>query len=241
LLRIAHIDDFVTAMDDEEHAERFRQLMRLQDYFDEEPSIENYVALRRFSLGWDTEIHRFAGVDPLQALGHDLEQAGLDRALVCGALGGDDRDIDELCLQLMERLIERQRLEARGATHLQGRGGGISDALVGHLIVSMMEVLQQDGLEPKPSLVLLVREQLGGANTEIYKSHTKWSSRNRAVFLGMQIKRRGEQPTIRQIALTMGVQPSTVSRWFPGGDFLEQVELFERSFVRFRSNNPKTR
>jgi hypothetical protein len=52
----------------------------------------------------------------------------------------------------------------------------------------MMEVLQQDGLEPKPSLVLLVREQLGGANTEIYKSHTKWSSRNRAVFLGMQNK-----------------------------------------------------
>jgi hypothetical protein len=141
----------------------------------------------------------------------------------------------------MERLIERKRLEARGATHLRGRGNGISDALVGHLIVAMMEVLQQDRLEPRPSFVLLVREQLGGANTEIYKSHTMWSSRNRAVFLGMQIKRRGEQPTIRKIAATLGVQPSTVSRWFPGGDFLAQVERFEKLFVRFRSNNPKAR
>jgi hypothetical protein len=104
-----------------------------------------------------------------------------------------------------------------------------------------MEVLQQDRLEPRPSFVLLVREQLGGANSEIYKSHTMWSSRTRAVFLGMQIKRRGEQPTIRKIAATLGVQPSTLSRWFPGGDFLEQVERFEKSFVRFRSNNPEPR
>ena len=92
----------------------------------------------------------------------------------------------------MERLIERKRLETNGETHLQSRGNGISDALVGHLIIAMMEVLQQDGLEPKASLVLLVREQLGGASTEIYKSHTKWLGRNRAVFLGMQIKRRGD-------------------------------------------------
>ena len=202
---------------DDVPAQYFSCLMQLEERFDEDPSIENYVALRRFAPRFDTEIHRFAGVDPLQALGQGLEQAGLDRQLVCGALGGNDRDIDELCLQLMERLIERKRLEADGATHLQGRGNGISDALVGHLIVAMMEVLQQDGLEPRPSFVLLVREQLGGANTEIYKSHTKWSSRNRAVFLGMQIKRRGEQPTIRKIAEIMGVQPShgepLVSKW----------------------------
>jgi hypothetical protein len=228
-------------MAEDEHANKFSQLMQLQTQFDEDQSIESYVALRRFAPGCDTEIHQFAGVDPLQALGQELEQAGLDRALVCGALGGDDRDIDELCLQLMEGLIGRKRLEARGETHLQGRGIGISDALVGHLIVSMMEVLQQDCLEPRPSFVLLVREQLGGASTAIYKSHTKFLGRNRAVFLGMQIKRRGEQPTIRQIAATMGVQPSTVSRWFPGGDFLEQVERFEKSFVRFRSDNPEGR
>lgn len=229
------------AIDDDEFAEKSRRLALLQEDFHADPSIENYVALRRFAWGYDTEIQRFVEVDPLQALGHDLERAGLDRALVCGALGGDDRDIDELCLQLMERLIERKCMEARGATHLQGRGDGISDALVSHLIVSMMEALQQDSLQPKPSFVILVREQLGGANTEIYKTHTKRLGRNRAVFLGMQIKRRCEQPTIRQIAAMMGVQPSTVSRWFPDGSFLEQVENFEKSFMTFRSDRSEPR
>jgi Fic family protein len=86
---------------------------------------------------------------------------------------------------------------------------------------------------PKPSLVLLVREQLGGANTEIYKSATKSDGKRRAVFLGMQLRRRGEQPTIRKIAAIMDVQPSTISRWFSDGDYLEQVEKFEKLFVTF--------
>ncbi len=222
----------MAAIDDEEYAEKFRQVMRLQERFDKDPSIENYVALRRSSWGWDAEVHRFAGVDPFQALGPELERAGLDRGVVCGALGGDHHDIDELCLQLMERLIDRKHLEAKGETHLQGRSKAISDAVVGHLVVSMLEVLQQDSLEPRPSLVLLVREQLGGGKTEIYRSHTMWVARNRAVFLGMQMRRRGVQPTIRKIAEIMGVQPSTVSRWFPNGDYSEQVAHFEKSFVK---------
>lgn len=227
-------------MDEGERTEQFQLWMRLHDRFNDEPSIENYVALRRLQARVDTEIYRFAGVDPFQALGHDLEQAGLDRPLVCGALAGDDRDIDELCLQLMERLIERQRHEEKGETQLQARGIGISDALVGHLIIAIMEVLQQDDSAPGPSFVMLVREHLGGANTEIYKAHEKWAGRNRAVFLGMQMKRGGAQPTIRKIAKLMSVQPSTVSCWFPDGDFLKQVEKFEKSFTSFRSGDVET-
>lgn len=219
--------------DDASHASMLSQLFQLQERFDEDPSIVNYVALRRFAPGYDTEVFLFAGLDPFGALGQELEKAALDRVLVCGALGGNDRDIDELCLQLMERLIERKQLEVMGATHLQSRGRCVSDALVNCLIVSMVEVLQQDGMDPKPSLVLLVREQLNGANAEILKSATKSDGKRRAVFLGMQLRRRGEQPTIRKIAEIMGVQPSTVSRWFTDGDYLEQVERLEKSFVTF--------
>src|ERR1700737_597029 len=90
--------------------------------FDEDPSLENYVALRR-SGGLDTQIHRFVQVDPLQirTLRADLERSQISPALVIGALGGHERDIDELCLQLMERLIERRRLERKGETQLQSR------------------------------------------------------------------------------------------------------------------------
>jgi len=93
----------------------FSQLFQLQERFDEDPSIVNYVALRRFAPGCDTEVFLFAGLDPFGVLGQELEKVGLNRVLVSGALGGNDRDIDELCLQLLERLIERKRLEAMGA------------------------------------------------------------------------------------------------------------------------------
>ena len=211
------------------------EFQRLIGRFGEERSIENYVALRR-SFPWgDIEILQLAEVDPGQAEAFelDLERARLSRTLVRGALSGDARDIDELCLQLMERLIERRAREGRGETQLQSRGKGISDALVGHLIGAMLEVLQQDDLSPLPSFVVLVREQLGGPNNEVFKSHTMWKGRQQAMFLGMLMKRQGIQPTIRKVATALKVQPSTVSRWFPDGDFLKQVEGFGRSFKKF--------
>jgi hypothetical protein len=81
---------------------------------------------------------------------------------------------------------------------------------------------------------------LGGAKNEIFKNHEKSASRNQALFLAMQVKRRGQMPTIRKIAETMSVQPSTVSRWFPNGDFLEQVELFAKKFKKFPIGNAET-
>jgi hypothetical protein len=214
-----------------ESVSEFAEFWRLLERFEEEPSLENYVGFRR-SFGPDAQIHRFADVDPLrvETLKTELERARISPSLVIGALGGYERDIDELCLQLMERLIERRRLEAKGETQLQSRGKAISDALVGHLTVTILEVLQQDDLSPMPFFVVLVREQLGGPNNEVFKNHTKWEGRSKALFLGMRMMRRGLLPTIRKIADAMKVQPSTVSRWFPDGDFLKQVEEFGRSF-----------
>jgi hypothetical protein len=47
------------------------------------------------------------------------------------------------------------------------------------------------------------------------------------------MKRQGVQPAIRKVATALKVQPSTVSRWFPDGDFLEQVEKFAALFKEF--------
>jgi hypothetical protein len=71
------------------------EFQRLIGLFDEEPSIENYVALRRSFPRGDTEIYQLAEVDPRQAEAFqlDLEQARLTHMLVRGALSGDDRDI----------------------------------------------------------------------------------------------------------------------------------------------------
>jgi hypothetical protein len=216
-----------------EEEPQFSKWMRLLDRFDGDQTIENYIAFRRSAPRGDTEIDRFSDVDH-RVVEEELSQARLDPSLVSGALDGDDRDIDELCLQTLERLIERKTLEASGRTHLQARGKCISDALVDYLIVAMVESLQRNSLGPNSSLVVLIRERLGGANSEIYKRHKKRLELNRAVFLGMQLKRRRIKPTIRKVAEIMGVEPSTVSRWFPNGDFLERIADFERSFMNIK-------
>jgi hypothetical protein len=89
----------MTPDDETGHARKISQIFQLQERFDEDTSIENYVALRRFAPGCDMEIYRFAGVDPLRSLESDLKKFGLDPVLVCGVLDGDDREMDELCLQ----------------------------------------------------------------------------------------------------------------------------------------------
>jgi len=43
----------------------------------------------------------------------------------------------------------------------------------------------------------------------------------------MQLRRRGEATDDRKIAAIWTFQPSTISRWFSDGDYLEQVEKFE--------------
>jgi hypothetical protein len=82
----------MTADDETGNAQKISQFFQLQERFDEDPSIENYVALRRFAPRCDTEIYRFAGVDPLRSLESDLKKFGLDPMLVCGVLDGDDRE-----------------------------------------------------------------------------------------------------------------------------------------------------
>lgn len=218
-------------MSDEEVRPTWDEILADMEGFYDNPSTENYVAMRR-RYPAEHEIFEFAKLG-LSGLDELLENAGLEKSVVRSALGGDYRDIDELCLQVLERLIERRRLEANGETHLQSRGKAISDALINHLIVGILEVLHQDGAEPRSSFVMLVREQLGGQSSGIMKSAAKEFGRERALWLAFQMRRGGEQPTIRKIAEKMNVEASTVSRWFPDDTFREQVERFSSQFVRF--------
>jgi hypothetical protein len=100
----------MTADDETGNAQKISQFFQLQERFDEDPSIENYVALRRFAPRCDTEIYRFAGVDPLRSLESDLKKFGLDPMLVCGVLDGDDRETPVV------GAIDRARLVAEGMT-----------------------------------------------------------------------------------------------------------------------------
>jgi hypothetical protein len=209
----------------------WEKILQMTEQFYEDPSAENYLAIRRLVSRYDIVASHFSVVDWPDTLG--LEGSGLDPSLLSAALSGDEHIMDDLCIKLLEGLIERKQLAANGETHLASRSEAISDALINHLIVSMLEVLQEYDLAPRQSLILLVRDRLGGPQTAIMKNAGKRAGRQRALWLAFQMRRKGEQPTIRAIAKKMDVEPSTISRWFEGENFGERVEIFANQFVSF--------
>jgi len=103
--------------------ERFRQLQRLAILWRENPSLENYLAIRREFPELDIQIAMSAGIDPLFALEDKCRQHGIDPALVAGAMDGFEPKIDKLCLILMERIVAREKINGVGAHHcLHARG-----------------------------------------------------------------------------------------------------------------------
>src|ERR1700722_7124231 len=79
----------------------FIHLYKLFDNYNSKPTPENYIALRRYAPNADIEIAQAAEIDPLRVAGDALKSAGIDASIVRGALGGGDRDIDQLCLRLI--------------------------------------------------------------------------------------------------------------------------------------------
>ncbi len=202
----------------------FEDFQRLADEFAENPSLEEYVELRRRIPRADVEMARFAGLEPLLSMREELERHQISPYIVCDVLDGDDRQIDELSLQIMEALIERAKLEKSGKTHLQSRREAIPDGLVDYLIMTMLEAIERYDLSVPTSLLVLIRERLGRANPVRHQQYEKKTRRQDAIFLGVQLAEKGEEPSIRNVAQVLGVQPSTVSRWFPEGVFREEVD-----------------
>ena len=200
--------------------------------YEREPSITNYVRLRR-AYGAHGIIGKFLDFDPL-AIEAELKSFGIDPLLVVRALDEDenerDESIDELAFRMMECLVERNKLEEEGHTHVQSRRIAISDSLVDFLIVAMLETF--DGIGDT-ALSILIRERLCGQNPDYYKDLLVFRQRRKALALAA-VRFPAGKISIRKIAKLMNVEPSTVSRWFPAGDFQKQVDEFRKSIDAFR-------
>lgn len=220
---------------DEDRARNFKDCEDVTDRFLDDPSIENYVVMRRRYPSMGVENARFLGIKPLFAVEGELQQFGIEPWMVCGALDGEDRQVDELSLQLIEALVKRRALTKDGKTHLQRRRQVVPDSLIDYLVVAMLEAIQQHDCHIPASLIILIRERLGGPNPALYRDYLIKQKRKDAAFLGFHLLHKGEDPSIRRVAQIMGVQPSTVSRWFPDGDFRTEVKRWQRMLKKFGS------
>ena len=79
-------------------------------------------------------------------------------------------------------------------------------------------------------LIVLIRERLGGSNPEYEQASDAHERRSAAIQIGGQLKARGIAPSFRMLARILKVSPTTVMRWFPDGEFEQEIELVSRWF-----------
>jgi len=203
---------------------RFRALL---DAYECEPTLANYLRFRRAFRGADTEIGWLRDFEPA-SIETELRQFGIDPWLVSDALEGAADKIDELALQLMEQLVERERLEKNGKSHLQSRKLVISDGLIDFLAVAALQASAASDEGIPPSLVVLIGDRLAGSTPDRHKEFLR-EQRKKEAIARAAINLPKEKVSIRRVAAMMDVEPSTVSRWFPDSDLAHQVEVFRRS------------
>jgi hypothetical protein len=92
----------------------------------------------------------------------ELLSHGIDPSLVEGTMEADKAAQAELSLVLLELIVERQKREAGGETHIVSRKKGISDTLVNYLIATCLGALDwHPNLAFSAELIVLLQHQLG--------------------------------------------------------------------------------
>jgi hypothetical protein len=193
--------------------------------YKDDPTIENYVALRRQHPNATIQVAITGALEWVWGNEEILKQFGIDPYMVSGALDADPSDISELSLQLLELIIERKKLEKAGKTHVVSRGVAISDTLVNYLINMMLDALDwNDDLFIPRDLIVLIRHQTGGAATDWDRVEELKELRTKAIITAVELVAEGKLPTIRAVARKLGVSATTVMRWYPEGELARKLQ-----------------
>jgi len=197
--------------------------------FKADPSLETYVRLRRSNPTAELEVAVIGGFESMFYMREEFERYGLDPELLGGLLDADPDAISEIALSVMEALIEADKRERAGETHIVSRGEAIPPKLVDWIICCTLDSLSwNDCLNIPRDLIVLIRERLGGANP-FYEQigHIRQMKSDAAMIAG-QLKAQGVTPTFKLVGQILGVAASTVMRWFEPGEFERETETWSR-------------
>ncbi len=198
--------------------------------YNRNPTIENYVRVRRGFPEVEIEPPSLRGSEAQLYLERDFQKQGIDPQFIGGALGGDDAGIDALCLNLLECLIARGNLPKEGPGHIQKRRDAISDATVNYLISEMLVALREheETFRVPASLVVLIRHQLCALKPELYEEILSRKRRQTAALAAAQKQKQGERISVNRLAAMAGVPRSTAARWLADKEFQQWLEAGRR-------------
>ena len=193
--------------------ERLAQFKQLVLRYEKEPTIANYLRIRRDFPEVEVEVGYFGGgIDAPFELEEKFAGQDIDPMLFLGALLADEPDIDALCLKLLELLVTRGKLPKEGPGFIEQRRNAISDTTINYLIVEILEGVDWvgDSIRIPGSLIVLIREQLCGANPDLHQLYlARERFRNAAFNAGLN----HTQISVRKLAAAAGVSRGTAERW----------------------------
>lgn len=196
-----------------------------------DPSIENYVRLRRANPNAEIEVGVIGGFELMFYMREELERYGIDPDLLGGILDSDQDAISEISLRLMEKIIEARQIEGDGETHLIRRGLAIPERLIDWIICCSLDALSwNEDLTIPRDLIVLVRERLGGSNPQYEQEGQVRKNKSDAEFIAGQLMAQGVTPTFKIFGQVLGVAPSTVKRWFKPGELEKARDSYSKFF-----------
>src|SRR3712207_4283878 len=110
------------------------EIARLRQAFEQDGCLKSYIELGRQYLDHEIGVNPLDHLQFLVVMGDFLSDHGIDFRLISGALGtgkpaARKRLIEELSLQLIERIHYRQELQKQGHTQIESRNPELSDSL----------------------------------------------------------------------------------------------------------------
>jgi hypothetical protein len=208
----------------------------LIDAYEKNPTIANYVKLRRAYPAKPIAVGYLNNLDELDEINSALIDLDLTPELVDGVLQAEAWAISEFSLFLLERLIARERAGKAGESQLVSRGKAISDRDVNFLIGAILDSLAFNGaLGLSQDLLFLIRHQLGADRKweDIKKREELRIRIDEVIRATLDIVARGEPPSYRAIARELGVNVTTITRSLPN-DLLDQIQGISKAFKRVK-------
>ena len=164
-----------------------------------------------------------ASVNRVMSLQQIDEAHGLGSCLYLATIDGVEKDQVELASALSQRLDERDQLVKEGDTQAVGFGRAISNGHVNYLIAECLDRLEENGSPPSLELIALIKRQLGATEVPALIEAKRLGNVQAAEAAAWRILAAGEMPTFRGVARKLGVDPSTVIRWFSNPDALSSL------------------
>jgi hypothetical protein len=202
-------------------------------------SVDAYLVAKRNGKEADAGIPCTDWLDQLFAISETLTSNGLSGQVFAGALDLNAEAIDSACLALLEKLAEVRRVGAAGAPAPTRRGLIASEALIKHLAVMLVEILHFEQ-EPTPeTMAVLLRELMGGTNTELIQSNLP-ENKEPKIFAA-QLLAQCPKIGVRSLAKALNLSPSTISRWIKDSDFQREIRFWAEMFDGSLSLRPAKR